>query len=137
MRVVSKAVAVIFGGLIVALLSSMVIGLAIEGSQVVAFWGAWALVGIIAWRAASGRRTWGWAMLIAGIMALAAPLGTIVFTAGQTAQQADEFAAAGTVIAGGFATVIVGFVGFFLAAIFLVLALVLLSGGTAQAAANR
>jgi hypothetical protein len=131
----NKILASIIMGIIVAILSSIVGGLAAGGGEdggVVALWSAlvgFLLIGVLALTAATGRYAWGRGMLLCGILSFAMPLAsilfTIVFSVGHfktvptdTASQVGASLGAG--LAGTAMTVFTGVIGFFLGLIFVV-----------------
>lgn len=126
-----KIFAGIVMGVVVALLFTVLISM---GAQPKATVGEWTLpVGfaamlLLAVTAARGRYAWGRGLLLCGLLCLALPLATMagvgIVGAREVSAAANEAqrtgAAVGSVIGGGIATAMAGFVGFFLGAIFLV-----------------
>lgn len=145
-----KIVAGIVGGLFVAVAVSSVLGVMLgafvdsppAGSTaqvtspasllLLAIW-----AGFIIWaarRARGQRRVWGATMLWLGLSAFAAPIATLVFSAGYAARvdTTSPGTAAGVAVGGGLLTIAAGFVGFFLGLLFLVPAYFLLRGGRGE-----
>lgn len=90
-----------------------------------AFFGSWVLFILWSWRRArSSRRVWGGMFLVLGLSALALPLAIAINTASYAGRQQDGTA----VIAAGIITVASGFIGFFVGAVLLVIAAVLIRG---------
>lgn len=140
----------IVGGLLIAFLAQIVLGLIVAGFtdttteagkaalnswQGGIFLVAWAAFGWVVSRSRSTRRVWGRTMLWLGLWSLAAPVATLISSAATGSRlatgQSDAYAA-GVAIGGGAATIFVGFVAFFFAMLFLVIAFALLRGGGAS-----
>jgi hypothetical protein len=72
--------------------------------------------------APTSGKAWRRLFVLSGVLALALPLGGVVFTGSNLVDPAGA-GAAGAVIVGGGVSVLAGFVGFFLGAILIVLGL--------------
>jgi len=118
-------------GVVVALLFTLLVSMGAQPRTTVGEWTlpvGFAVTLLLAITAARSRYAWGRGLLLCGLLCLALPLATMagvgiigareVSAAANEAQRAG--AAVGSVIGGGIATVMAGFVGFFLGAIFLV-----------------
>lgn len=134
MRIVSKILAAIIGGLIFSFLGYMVIMMAIsEGgkndSAAWVVWGLWAVAVAIVWFAPTSGKAWRRLLISCGILSLAMPLSSLVLGGRgvmDAANNGGEYAAAatsGAIIGGGMFTMFTGFISLFLAAIFLVIGL--------------
>jgi len=129
-----KIIAGIVMGVIVALLSFLVFGIGSGGGERGGSVGGWAALAgfaltlILAIRAERDRYAWGRGMLLAALLCLAMPIASVALTGLVGAQQvgtatteaAKAGAAIGTALGGGMLTIFTGFVGFFLALIFLI-----------------
>lgn len=129
MKIVWKLVAAIFGGFLFAFMGMMVTalsGLASEGGAGgVVFLVAWALGAAIALISPRAGKSWRYLLVCCALLSLAMPLSTLIFAGGSVSEAGSQGAAAatGAAIGGGLATAMSGFIGFFLAAIFLIIGL--------------
>jgi hypothetical protein len=125
-----KILAGILGGLIVAILAMMLTGLATAGSSPkgsgggTVFFLAWAAGIAIAVMAPHAAKAWRRLLLTSAVLSFMLPLAGIVFTGSVVANHTSSGAeAAGAVIGGGLVSGFLGFVGFFLGVVFLVIGL--------------
>jgi hypothetical protein len=131
-----KLLAGIIGGLLMAILGATVVTLggasrpAVGGSYgAVAFVLLWIVGLAVALRAPTGAKAWRRLLITSGVLSFLLPLSAIVFTGSQVAgtlEKGGEYAgaaAAGAAIGGGLISGIMGVVGFFLGAVFLVIGL--------------
>lgn len=126
-----KIVAGLIGGLIVAILAMMLAGLVSAGGSkpsgsggVIVFllaWGAGIAIAVMAPRAA---KAWRRLLLTSAVLSLLLPLAGIVFTGSFMVNHTKGGAeAAGAAIGGGLVSGVLGFVGFFMAVVFLIIGL--------------
>lgn len=124
-----KVVAALAGGLLLAFIASMVValsGLSDEGSAVsVVFWVAWLAGAVIALLSHRAARAWRYILVGCAILSLTMPLASMIFAGSQVVESGamGAGAAAGSAIGGGIVTAMSGVVGFFMAAIFLIIGL--------------
>ncbi len=133
-----KIIAGIFGGLVVAILGRMVVSIAfaafpVKGTSVyfgaAAFFTLWVASIAIASFSKSAPKAWRRLLLASAVMSFLLPLAGVVFTGSSMVTHVDpsakyaDAAMAGTAIGGGLVTGVLGFVGFFLGLIFLVIGL--------------
>jgi len=123
-----KILAGILGGLILAILGSMVVGLTFGGSKsgpgpgVWTFFIAWVVGIVVAVKAPNAGKAWRRLLLTASVFSFLLPLAGVVFTGVFMATQTNGGAeAAGAAIGGGLASGVLGFVGFFLGVVFLLI----------------
>lgn len=135
----NKILAAFLGGIIPAVLGSMVISLPFANNPETggsigagAFFVMWLFAIILAFLAKTGGKAWRRILLLSAVLAFALPLASFLFTGagvGEAVEQAgDEYAgaaAAGAVIGGGLVTAVSGFIGFFLGVIFLIIGLLI------------
>ncbi len=129
-----KILAGIVGGLILAILSTFLVTIAFAASHpdsnpgALAFFAMW-MVGIaIAVMAPSASKAWRRLLLTCAVMAFLLPLSGLVYTGSYMAGmdstgQHSAAAATGAAIGGSLVSGFLGFVGFFLGVIFLVIGL--------------
>ena len=133
-----KILAGILGGLIIAILGSIVIALggasgASSGGSygAIAFIVLWVVGIVVAVMAPSAAKAWRRLLITSGILCFLLPLSAIVFTGTHiagTLEKGGEYAgaaAAGAVIGGGLVSGLMGILGFFLGAVFLVIGLLI------------
>ena len=130
-----KVIAGVLGGLILAIISGFWVTAALASSPLMgghvgatAFWVLWGVGLLIAMMAPSGAKAWRRLLISSGLMCLLLPLSGVIFTGNSLAavSSAERHAGArvaGTVIAGGLISGLLGFVGFFLGLVFLVIGL--------------
>lgn len=136
-----KIVAGFFGGLIIAIVGSIIVSLtfrwAPEGMDIVgsatfllaSFLIFWVAGIVIALLAKSAAKAWRRLLLTLAILSFLLPLSGVIYTMNFVATQVDsteEYAAAataGAVIGGGVVSGFLGFVGFFLGVVFLIIGL--------------
>jgi hypothetical protein len=126
----------IFGGLIIAIIGTLLVVVATasdresDGSTgTIVFFVMWAIGLTIALAASRAGKAWRRLLIIAGLLAFAMPLSSLIFANNEVINAANEggdyagAAATGAAIGGGLVTAISGFLGFFLGVIFLVIGL--------------
>lgn len=131
-----KVIAGILGGLIIAIIGTFVVILGGASSLgkgagygAIAFFVLWVAGIVIAVMAPSASKAWRRLLITAGILAFMLPLSAIVFTGSQVAGTIEKggqhaaAAATGAMIGGGLVSGIMGILGFFLGAVFLVIGL--------------
>jgi hypothetical protein len=129
-----KFVAGLIGGLILAVLATTVVGLAGAASGGGAgsggvFLGAWAIALVIALTAPRVGKAWRRLLIISGLMAFMLPLSGIIFTGSYVATKVDHTSAhaaaeaAGATIGGALVSGALGFIGFFLGVILIIVGL--------------
>ena len=128
-----KVVAGIFGGLVVAFLAMTLVGLAMAGGASTkpggggggaAFLLAWVASIAIAVMAPRAAKAWRRLLLTAAVLSFMLPLAGLVFTGSFLANHTTGGAeAAGAAIGGGLVSGFLGFVGFFLGVVFLLIGL--------------
>lgn len=126
MKLFWKIVAGVLGGVIVGILGAMLAALTFGGDNGGgAFVALWLLGMLMAILSKSGGKAWRKLLFLSAALSLALPLSTIVFSGRTMAEVETGAEAVGTAIGGGIVTIFAGVVGFFLALIFLVLALLI------------
>jgi hypothetical protein len=126
-----KILAGIIGGLILAILASMVVGIAGASSPstgsggTLVFFIVWAIgiaVGLFAPRAG---KAWRRLLILSGLMAFMLPLSGVIYTGSYIAANTSQSGAAtaGAAIGGTLVSGALGFIGFFLGVIFIVIGL--------------
>jgi len=131
---VLKILAGIVGGLILAILVSMVVGIAGAASPetsgargAIVFFAAWVVALVIAIYAPGPGKAWRRLLVMSGIAAFMLPLSGIIFTGSHLATNLSGAHSgaekAGAAIGGTLVSGFLGFVGFFLGVIFLVIGL--------------
>ena len=130
-----KILAGLLGGLVFAIIGAFWVTAALASSPLkgghvgaMAFWVLWGLALLIAMLAPSGGKAWRRILIASGLLCLLLPLSGIIFTGNSMAavSSADPHAGArvaGSAIAGGLISGLLGFVGFFLGLVFLVIGL--------------
>lgn len=131
-----KILAGIIGGLIVAMLGALVIGLGGAGSprsdgnsEVIAFFGLWLVGIVVAVKAPSAAKAWRRLLITAAVLSFMLPLSAIFLTGTKVVGALEQggrhagAAATGAAIGGGLVSGLVGILGFFLGAVFLVIGL--------------
>ena len=131
-----KIVAGIIGGLILGVLGSILVAVAGAsnpgsgaGYGVVAFFVLWLVGIVIAVKAPSTGKAWRWLLICDGVLSFLLPLSALIFTGTQVAGQLEKggeyagAAATGAAIGGTLVSGFMGFVGFFLGVVFLVIGL--------------
>ena len=126
-----KVVAGFVGGLLVAIIGSVVYSLAMSHSGGAASHGGgmafliiWALGFVVAMIAPTGGKAWRRLLVTSGLLCLCLPIASMISTGSWLANNASSSAAAaGGVIGGGLLTLFTGVFGFFLGAIFLIVGL--------------
>ena len=131
-----KVLAGILGGLLIALIGAVVVAVANAGGSgagggraAIAFLVLWIGGVVVAVRSPSAPKAWRRLLIIAAVSCMMLPLAAILFTGGQVAGalqsggQHAGAAAVGSAIGGGLVSGLMGLVGFFLGAIFLVIGL--------------
>ena len=137
MKVISKILATIVFGLLVATLASPLAAATVDtGISNYIFLGALVLVAVLSFTAPTGRRAWGRGSLLTGVLFIVLPL-TVGTLSGVVANEMitdasvqDQGATAvGATIGAGLMVGASAFVGFILGAVFIILGLVLTLGG--------
>lgn len=128
-----KFVAGLIGGLILAVLAATVVGLAGaasgSGAGAGVFFGAWVIALVIALTAPRAGKAWRRLLIISGLMAFMLPLSGIIFTGSYVATKVDHTSAhaaaeaAGATIGGALVSGALGFIGFFLGVILIIVGL--------------
>lgn len=129
-----KFVAGLIGGLILTILATTVVGLAGAASgggvgAAATFIGVWIIGFVIALTAPRAGKSWRRLMLTSGLMSFMLPLSGIVFTGSYIATKVDHTTAhaaaetAGATIGGALVSGALGFIGFFLGVIFIIIGL--------------
>jgi hypothetical protein len=127
-----KTLAGIIGGLIIAILGAFVVTLAVSpsgsagsGYGAGAFFAFWLLGVVIALMAPSAPKAWRRLLITAAVLSLLLPLSAIFVTGSHVVGAVDKggAAATGAAIGGALVSGFMGFLGFFLAAVFLVVGL--------------
>lgn len=131
---IGKILCGLTGGLIVAILGMLLVGVAFasdpeSGGQIgaMAFFVFWIIAFILALTAQRAGKAWARLLIISGLLAFAMPISTTIFTGAHVtdvATKGGKYAgaeAAGAVLGGGLITLVTGFLGFFLGVIFLVI----------------
>lgn len=120
MNWLNKIIAALIGGFIIAFIGTMLIASAGVVSKV-SFPLFFALGVAVALLAPNGGKAWRRLLIISGLMCLLLPIGGLIHTGTAVAEQTEGAKAVGTMIGGGIATGIMGFIGFFLGAVLLVI----------------
>jgi len=131
-----KALAGIIGGLILAIIGAILVTVTFAASpEQGGSWGAisflvfWVLGIVIAVRSTTAPKAWRKLLLSSAVLSFLLPLSGLIYTGSFMAKHVDpnaEYAAAqaaGAAIGGGLVSGFMGFVGFFLGAVFLVIGL--------------
>lgn len=129
-----KVLAGILGGLIMAIIGAVVVGVATAGGKspgvgAGAFFIFWIAGLVIAVMAPSTAKAWRRILITLAVLSFLLPLSGIVFTGAHMTEAATAggkysgAAATGAMIGGGLVSGIMGIVGFFLGAVFLVIGL--------------
>ncbi|MBD9566537.1 hypothetical protein [Pseudomonas sp. PDM09] len=128
-----KVLAGLVGGLILAILVSMLVFIAIAASPsvsglkgAIAFFVTWIIAVAIAVYAPTPGKAWRRLLIASGISAFMLPLSGIIFTGSHIATISGAHSgvkAAGAAIGGTLVSGFLGFVGFFLGVIFLIIGL--------------
>jgi hypothetical protein len=127
-----KILAAIIGGGVVSTLGSALVGFGLGlGEQetaiaFISFFVFYAYSFLISLRSASSSKAWKWMMIHASILCFLLPISSMLFTgifiADQTSGAAEM---AGGLLGGAIMTSIIGFFGFFLGIVFLVIGLLI------------
>jgi hypothetical protein len=131
-----KILAGLLGGLILGILGSLLISVTFAASSErsgafgsVGFFACWGIGILIGLDAKSAVKAWRKLLIIAAVMSFLLPLSGLIYTGNFLAKHVDPTAqhagaqTAGAVIGGGLVSGCLGFVGFFLGIIFLVIGL--------------
>lgn len=131
-----KFVAGIFGGLILAIIGAMLVTVTFAASPekggswgAVSFFLLWVVGIVIAVLAKSASKAWRRLLLTSAVLSFLLPLSGVIYTGSFMATHvdpADKYAGAaatGVAIGGGLVSGFLGFVGFFLGVVFLVIGL--------------
>ena len=125
-----KILAGIVGGLILAILGALLVSITFAaggtgaGKGVGAFFIVWAVGIVIAVMAPSAGKAWRRLLLTSSVFSFLLPLSGLIFTGAVMASQTTGAAeAAGAAIGGGLVSGLLGFVGFFLGVVFLIIGL--------------
>lgn len=131
-----KLIAGIIGGIILAALGAMLIAVAGASNPgkggvtgAIAFFVLWIVGLFVAMMAPSVGKAWRRLLISSGVLSFMLPLSAIIFTGSQVASQLDKggeyagAAATGAAIGGTLVSGFMGFVGFFLGVVFLVIGL--------------
>ncbi len=135
---IGKIISGLVGGLIVAILGSMLVTLASAGppesdgqTGAMVFLIFWVVALVIALKAPRAGKAWRRLLIISGLLAFAMPISSLIFTGAQIADVASQSgehvgaAVVGTALGGGIVTAIAGFLGFFVGVILLVTGLLI------------
>ncbi|WP_444959210.1 hypothetical protein [Microbulbifer sp. ZKSA002] len=126
---VGKVFAGLIGGLFVAFLGYFQYGImaidvtAQSEPSLVPFFVAWALAMLIACTAKRTGKAWRRLLLISAILCFLLPISGLIFTGNAVVDTANSAEAAGAAIGGGLVSGFMGFVGFFLGIVFLIIGL--------------
>lgn len=130
-----KIVAGILGGLFIAVLGAVLITITLASTPRAITWGPisffvfWAVGIAIALLASSASKAWRRLLITCSILSFLLPLSGLIYTGSYISthvDQADKYsgaATAGAAIGGGLVSGILGFFGFFLGVVFLVIGL--------------
>lgn len=126
-----KILAGLLGGLFLAVLGSILVGITLAAGTnasslgVWAFFLFWGLGLVLAMTAPVAAKAWRRLLLTSAVLSFMLPLSGLVFTGSYLATQSTSGAAetAGAVIGGGLVSGALAFVGFFLGIVFLVVGL--------------
>lgn len=131
-----KVLAGIIGGLILASIGAILVTTTFAASpEKGSFWGAvgflvfWVLGIVIAIKSSTTPKAWRKLLISSAVLSFLLPLSGLIYTGSFMAEHVDpnaEFAgaqAAGAVIGGGLISGFMGFVGFFLGVVFLIIGL--------------
>jgi hypothetical protein len=131
-----KVLAGIIGGLIIAIIGAIVI--AVGGASrpgtggsygAIAFFVLWIVGIVVALKAPTAAKAWRRLLITSGVLSFLLPLSAIVFTGSHVAgtlERGGQYAgaaAAGAAIGGSLVSGLMGILGFFLGAVFLVIGL--------------
>ncbi|WP_311948970.1 hypothetical protein [Halomonas piscis] len=127
MGVFWKSLAAIVGGALLASMASVVLSFSgvSADSSAVAFWVVWLAGCVVAATSPSTAKAWRRLLICCAILALIMPLSSLIFAGSNLSESGSQSAgsAIGTAIGGGMIAATTGFIGFFLAAIFLTIGL--------------
>ena len=125
-----KILAAIIGGCVVSTLGSALVGIGVgageKGAAIAfaSFFVFYAYSFLISLRSASSSKAWKWIMIHASILCFLLPISSMFFTGIFIAEQTSGTAEmAGGLLGGAVMTSIIGFFGFFLGIVFLVIGL--------------
>ena len=125
-----KFVAGLIGGLILAILALLLASMLTAGASddptvaVAAFLGAWVVAMIVALTAPKASKAWRRLMIMSAIASFLLPLSGLFYTGAYIANQTnDGIEVAGAALGGTMLSGALGFVGFFLGVIFLIIGL--------------
>ena len=126
-----KILAGLLGGLILAVIAAVLVTFTLSNGTTgaIAFLAFWALGLAIALTAPSGSKAWRRLLITCAILSLLLPLSGLIYTGNYMATNIDpkaEYAGAqvaGAALGGGLLSGVLGFVGFFLGVVFLIIGL--------------
>ena len=127
----SKVIAAIFGGLIISTIGSVVVlwsvgvGLNYVEINASAFLVFYLISFIISIRSNSSKQAWKRLLISASILCFLLPISNILFTVIFLAEETSGAGAAGGLLAGALVTSVMGFIGFFLGIVFLIIGMLL------------
>ena len=130
-----KIVAAVVMGFVGGVFAFFVVGLMSGGGQEGAGPGGWGFlvglvaVAVIALRAASVAKAWGWGLLICGLLAFLFPVATLVMSGVMMAGEQAGAAQVGIAIGGGMVAMFTGFVGFIVGLVLVIPGIVLILKG--------
>lgn len=129
-----KIIAGLLGGLILAILGALLVTTALAASGdsagsigAIAFFVIWIIGFVIALTAKRAAKSWRRILLCSSVLSFLLPISAIIYTGSFMATQVDpnaEYAgaqAAGAAIGGGLISGAMGFIGFFLGVVFLII----------------
>ena len=130
---IGKIISGIIGGLLVAIIGAMVVGLASASAPdpdgqtgAVAFFIFWAIAFVIALTAQRAGKAWRRLLITSGLLAFAIPISSVIFSSNQVANVAtqggeySDAATAGALLGAGMVTVTAGLLSFFIGSILLI-----------------
>ena len=124
-----KVIAGIVGGLILAILASILVAITFAGGKsgggagAMTFFVVWLIGIVVALLAPRAGKAWRRLLICASLLAFMLPLSGIIFTGSVMATTKSGAEAAGAAIGGGLVSGFLGFLGFFLGLVFLVIGL--------------
>ena len=132
LKYTGRLVAGIVGGLIIALLGSILLTIMFASAEdsngnnvgLIGFFALFALSLLIAIKSRSAGKAWRTIFFLSSAFSFALPLSTIIFSGRIMSETESGAEAVGAAIGGGLIALFAGFVGFFLGVVFLILGFV-------------
>lgn len=131
-----KVLAGIIGGLFLAVIGAILVTVTLAASPgkggswgAMSFLGLWVVGIVIATRSASAPKAWRRLLIFSAVLSFLLPLSGLIYTGSYMATRVDSNAqnaglhAAGAAIGGGLISGVMGFIGFFLGVVFLIIGL--------------